>query len=425
MKKSKILFKKAQLYIPGGVNSPVRAFKSVGGTPVFFKSAKGSILTDVDNKKYIDYIGSWGPMILGHCHPPIIEVLKETVNNSTSFGAPTEMETKIAELITKMVPAIEKIRMVNSGTEACMSAIRLARAYTKKEKFIKFEGCYHGHADPFLIKAGSGAITLGIPNSPGVTKGTAKDTLLAPFNNIEVVKNLIKKNDIAAIILEPVAGNMGCIPPKKEFIEQLRALCTKNEIVLIFDEVMTGFRLAKGGASEIYNIEPDLVTLGKIIGAGLPVGAFGGKKEIMDMVAPNGEVYQAGTLSGNPIAMNCGYTLLNELNSNNLIYDDLEDKSNYLERGLHDVFNKYNLIYTINRVGSMLSFHFDVSKVNDFEDAKNANSDIFKDLFHASLKRGVYFAPSAFESLFISTTHHKKLLDETINIVNDSLKEIL
>tara|TARA_B100000927_G_scaffold281682_1_gene267479 strand:+ start:1354 stop:2631 length:1278 start_codon:yes stop_codon:yes gene_type:complete len=425
MKKSKILFKKAQLYIPGGVNSPVRAFKSVGGTPVFFKSAKGSILTDVDNKKYIDYIGSWGPMILGHCHPPIIEVLKETVNNSTSFGAPTEMETKIAELITKMVPAIEKIRMVNSGTEACMSAIRLARAYTKKEKFIKFEGCYHGHADPFLIKAGSGAITLGIPNSPGVTKGTAKDTLLAPFNNIEVVKDLIKKNDIAAIILEPVAGNMGCIPPKKEFIEELRTLCTKNEIVLIFDEVMTGFRLAKGGASEIYNIEPDLVTLGKIIGAGLPVGAFGGKKEIMDMVAPIGEVYQAGTLSGNPIAMNCGYTLLNELNSNNLIYDDLEDKSNYLERGLHDVFNKHNLIYTINRVGSMLSFHFDVSKVNDFEDAKNANSNIFKDLFHASLKRGVYFAPSAFESLFISTTHHKKLLDETINIVNDSLKEIL
>ena len=427
MNNSEILFERAQLFIPGGVNSPVRAFRSVGGTPLFFKSAKGSILTDVDNKEYIDFIGSWGPMILGHCHEPIVKTLKEATNNTTSFGAPTELEADIAELICKMVPAVEKVRMTNSGTEACMSAIRVARGYTNKEKFIKFEGNYHGHADAFLIKAGSGAITLGVPNSPGVTKGTAQDTLLAPYNDLEAVKRIINDNtdEIAAIILEPVAGNMGCIPPKKSFLEGLRDLCNQHNIVLIFDEVMTGFRLAKGGASELYGVIPDMVTLGKIIGGGLPVGAFGGKKEIMDMVAPVGPVYQAGTLSGNPIAMSCGYTLLKELNENPNIYTSLEKNTAYFEQELRRVFDNKNLKYAINRVGSMISFHFDVDTVQNFEDACSANADFFKKLFHGVLKRGVYFAPSAFESLFLSSTHSIELLDKTIQAIEETLEEIL
>ena len=427
MNNSEILFERAQLFIPGGVNSPVRAFRSVGGTPLFFKSAKGSILTDVDNKEYIDFIGSWGPMILGHCHEPIVKTLKEATNNTTSFGAPTELEADIAELICKMVPAVKKVRMTNSGTEACMSAIRVARGYTNKEKFIKFEGNYHGHADAFLIKAGSGAITLGVPNSPGVTKGTAQDTLLAPYNDLEAVKRIINDNtdEIAAIILEPVAGNMGCIPPKKGFLEGLRDLCNQHNIVLIFDEVMTGFRLAKGGASELYGVIPDMVTLGKIIGGGLPVGAFGGKKEIMDMVAPVGPVYQAGTLSGNPIAMSCGYTLLKELNENPNIYTSLEKNTAYFEQELRRVFDNKNLKYAINRVGSMISFHFDVDTVQNFEDACSANADFFKKLFHGVLKRGVYFAPSAFESLFLSSTHSIELLDKTIQAIEETLEEIL
>jgi glutamate-1-semialdehyde 2,1-aminomutase len=427
MNNSEILFERAQLFIPGGVNSPVRAFRSVGGTPLFFKSAKGSILTDVDNKEYIDFIGSWGPMILGHCHEPIVKTLKEATNNTTSFGAPTELEADIAELICEMVPAVEKVRMTNSGTEACMSAIRVARGYTNKEKFIKFEGNYHGHADAFLIKAGSGAITLGVPNSPGVTKGTAQDTLLAPYNDLEAVKRIINDNtdEIAAIILEPVAGNMGCIPPQKGFLEGLRDLCNQHNIVLIFDEVMTGFRLAKGGASELYGVIPDMVTLGKIIGGGLPVGAFGGKKEIMDMVAPVGPVYQAGTLSGNPIAMSCGYTLLKELNENPNIYTSLEENTAYFEQELRRVFDNKNLKYAINRVGSMISFHFDVDTVQNFEDACSANADFFKKLFHGVLKRGVYFAPSAFESLFLSSTHSIELLDKTIQAIEETLEEIL
>ena len=427
MNNSELLFERAQLFIPGGVNSPVRAFRSVGGTPLFFKSAKGSILTDVDGKNYIDYIGSWGPMILGHCHEPIVETLKKATENTTSFGAPTELEADIAELICEMVPAVEKVRMTNSGTEACMSAIRVARGYTNKEKFIKFEGNYHGHADAFLIKAGSGAITLGFPNSPGVTKGTAQDTLLAPYNDLSAVKKIIEDNpnQIAAIILEPVAGNMGCIPPKNGFLEGLRSLCNELDIVLIFDEVMTGFRLSKGGASEYYSVTPDIVTLGKIIGGGLPVGAFGGKKEIMDMVAPVGPVYQAGTLSGNPIAMGCGYTLLKELNENPSIYSQLEENTAYFEKELRRVFDNKNLRYTINRVGSMISFHFDIDEVNNFDDACNANADLFKTLFHGVLKRGVYFAPSAFESLFLSTTHTKELLDSTIVAIEETLEEIL
>ena len=427
MNNSELLFERAQLFIPGGVNSPVRAFRSVGGTPLFFKSAKGSILTDVDDKNYIDYIGSWGPMILGHCHEPIVETLKKATENTTSFGAPTELEADIAELICEMVPAVEKVRMTNSGTEACMSAIRVARGYTNKEKFIKFEGNYHGHADAFLIKAGSGAITLGVPNSPGVTKGTAQDTLLAPYNDLSAVKKIIEDNpnQIAAIILEPVAGNMGCIPPKNGFLEGLRSLCNEHDIILIFDEVMTGFRLSKGGASEYYGVTPDMVTLGKIIGGGLPVGAFGGKKEIMDMVAPVGPVYQAGTLSGNPIAMGCGYTLLKELNENPSIYSQLEENTAYFEKELRRVFDNKNLRYTINRVGSMISFHFDIDEVSNFDDACNANADLFKTLFHGVLKRGVYFAPSAFESLFLSTTHTKELLDSTIVAIEETLEAIL
>jgi len=425
--RSSTLFQSAKNVIPGGVNSPVRAFKAVGGTPIFVQKAKGAYLFDEDGNTFIDYISSWGPMILGHAFEPVIKAVKERADKGTSYGMPTELETKIAKLAVKMIPNIDQIRMVNSGTEACMSAIRVARGYTKREKFIKFEGNYHGHADAFLIKAGSGAITLGVPNSPGVTKGTAQDTLLAPYNDLEAVKSIIHNNpeQIAAIILEPVAGNMGCIPPKAGFLEGLRTLCDEHKIVLIFDEVMTGFRLSKGGASEYYGITPDMVTLGKIIGGGLPVGAFGGKKEIMDMVAPVGPVYQAGTLSGNPIAMGCGYTLLKELNENPNIYTLLEENTAYFEKELRRVFDHKKLSYTINRVGSMISFHFDVEQVKNFDDACRANADLFKELFHGVLKRGVYFAPSAFESLFLSTTHTKNLLDKTIVSIEQTLEEIL
>lgn len=423
---SKDLFERAQLYIPGGVNSPVRAFSSVGGTPVFFREAKGSIMIDVEGKEYIDYIGSWGPMILGHSHPPVLEALKNAADNSTSFGAPTELETNIAELICGMVPGVEKVRMVNSGTEACMSAVRVARAFTNRDKFIKFEGCYHGHSDAFLIKAGSGAITLGVPNSPGVTSGTAKDTLLARYNDLAHVEELLEANkeEVAAIIIEPVAGNMGCIPPVKGFLEGLRKLSDKHNVVLIFDEVMTGFRLSLGGAHKRYNIQPDLVCLGKIIGGGLPVGAFGGKKELMNMVAPLGPVYQAGTLSGNPLAMSCGYTLLKELKDQPVIFEELENKTAYLEEGMRTIFEKHNLSVCINRVGSMLSFHFNVSEVINFDDACAADAEYFKKVFHGMLKRGVYLAPSAFESLFISRTHTKELLDRTLTALDQTIIEI-
>jgi len=423
---SKDLFERAQLYIPGGVNSPVRAFSSVGGTPVFFREAMGSIMIDVEGKEYIDYIGSWGPMILGHSHPPVLEALKNAADKSTSFGAPTELETNIAELICGMVPGVEKVRMVNSGTEACMSAIRVARAFTNRDKFIKFEGCYHGHSDAFLIKAGSGAITLGVPNSPGVTSGTAKDTLLARYNDLAHVEEVLEANkeEVAAIIIEPVAGNMGCIPPVDGFLEGLRKLSDKHNAVLIFDEVMTGFRLSSGGAHKLYNIQPDLVCLGKIIGGGLPVGAFGGKKEIMNMVAPLGPVYQAGTLSGNPLAMSCGYTLLKELKDQPVIFEELENKTAYLEQGMRTIFEKHDLSVCINRVGSMLSFHFNISEVTNFDDACAADAEYFKKVFHGMLKRGVYLAPSAFESLFISRTHTKELLDRTLTALDQTIIEI-
>jgi glutamate-1-semialdehyde 2,1-aminomutase len=423
---SKNLFQRAQLFIPGGVNSPVRAFKSVGGTPIFFKKAKGSIMTDVEGKEYIDYIGSWGPMILGHSHPPILNALKLAADYSTSFGAPTEMETRIAELICTMVPAVEKVRMVNSGTEACMSAIRVARAFTKRDKFIKFEGCYHGHADAFLIKAGSGAITLGVPDSPGVTKGTAQDTLLARYNDLSHVEKVFQKNKgkVAALIIEPVAGNMGCIPPREGFLEGLRSLCNKYGTVLIFDEVMTGFRLSSGGAHKRFNVTPDMVCLGKVIGGGLPVGAFGGRVEIMNMVAPLGPVYQAGTLSGNPLAMSCGYTLLKELYDNPSIFDELEEKTSYLETGMRELFLKYDIKVCINRVGSMLSFHLNIDKVSNFQHACLADAKLFKKIFHGMLDRGIYLAPSAFESLFLSRTHTKELLNLTLKALDQTLAEL-
>lgn len=423
---SKELFERAQLFIPGGVNSPVRAFKSVGGTPVFFREAKGSIMVDVEGKEYIDYIGSWGPMILGHSHKPVLDALKNAADKSTSFGAPTDLETDIAELICNMMPAVDKVRMVNSGTEACMSAIRVARAYTNREKFIKFEGCYHGHADAFLIKAGSGAVTLGVPNSPGVTEGTAKDTLLARYNDLAQVEEILESNkgEVAAIILEPVAGNMGCIPPKPGFLEGLRALCDKHGTVLIFDEVMTGFRLSEGGAHKRFNIKPDMVCMGKVIGGGMPVGAFGGKEAIMNMVAPLGPVYQAGTLSGNPLAMSCGYTLLKELNEEREIFEELEEKTIYLEQGMRAVFDKHHLKVCINRLGSMISFHFNIDEVSNFDHACEADAEYFKKVFHGMLNRGVYLAPSAFETLFIARTHSKELLDKTIEALDATIAEI-
>ncbi|HKK45752.1 MAG TPA: glutamate-1-semialdehyde 2,1-aminomutase [Balneolaceae bacterium] len=424
---SKKLFKRAQQFIPGGVNSPARAFNSVGGTPVFFEKAEGSILTDVDGKEYIDYVASWGPMILGHSYKPVVKAVQETAAKSTSFGAPTEIEVKMAELVQKMVPGVDKIRMVNSGTEACMSAIRVARGYTGKDKIIKFEGNYHGHGDSFLIKAGSGALTLGAPSSPGVTEGTAKDTLVADYNNLHSVKELFKehKDEIAGIIVEPVAGNMGTIPPQKGFLSGLRELCDANDTVLIFDEVMTGFRVAKGGAQERYGVMADLVTYGKIIGAGLPVGAFGGKQEVMDVVSPVGPVYQAGTLSGNPLAMAAGYALLSDLQENPLQYDELEEKTTYLYTGLKEVFAEHNIPTAINRVGSMMSIFFTGQNVINFETANTTDQEFFKKFFHQMLDRGIYLPPSAFESFFLANSLTQEMLDKTIKAAEQSIESIV
>jgi glutamate-1-semialdehyde 2,1-aminomutase len=424
MSKSEELFSRALKSIPGGVNSPVRAFKSVGGTPVFIKKAKGAYLYDEDENQYIDYINSWGPMILGHAYDPLIEAITEKVKDSTSFGAPTLLEIEMAELIKAMAPNIDLVRMVNSGTEACMSALRLARGYTGRNKFIKFEGCYHGHADAFLVKAGSGLATLDIQVVPGVTEGVALDTLTAPYNDIEAVKNIVAQypGDIAAIIIEPVAGNMGCILPQKDFLEQLRTICTTEGIVLIFDEVMTGFRLAAGGAQEKLHIDADLVTFGKVIGGGMPVGAFGGKLEIMSNIAPLGKVYQAGTLSGNPIAMVAGLTLLRTLKEDPSIYNALEEKGAYLEAGLHKVLR--DVPHVINRMGSMISVHFSTTPVNNFEQASAANNAFFNKFFHSMLKRGVYLPPSAFESWFLSHALTFADLDKTIQSAKESLKEI-
>ena len=425
--KSNNLFEEAQKYIPGGVNSPVRAFKSVGGNPVFIKRGEGSKMYDNDGNEYIDYIGSWGPHLFGHNPSFIKDALLKEIENGTSFGAPTELEVNMAKLITELVPSVEMVRMVNSGTEATMSAVRAARGYTGKEKFIKFEGCYHGHADYFLIKAGSGALTLGIPTSPGVTKGNAADTLLADYNDIESIKNLVKSNkdEIAAVIIEPVAGNMGVVPAAKEFLTELRTICDEEKIVLIFDEVMTGFRVSKGGAQELVGIKPDMTTFGKIIGGGLPVGAFGGKKEIMEMVAPSGPVYQAGTLSGNPLAMAAGYAALNHIKNQPEVYKELEEKSAYLENGFKDNLKSLNKNFAMNRVGSMMTLFFVEESVNDFKTAVKSNTELYGKYFSEMLNRGIYLAPAQFEAAFISVVHSTEDLDKTIKANYESLKAIL
>ena len=425
-KRSSELFVEANKVIPGGVNSPVRAFKGVGGTPIFAKEAKGAYLYDEDGNRLIDYINSWGPMILGHAYEPVVNAVIEKAKKGTSFGMPTELETQIAQLAVSMVPNIDKIRFVNSGTEACMSAIRLARGYTKRDKIIKFSGCYHGHSDSFLIAAGSGLSTFGVPNSPGVTAGTAKDTLLAAYNDIDNVKALFEanKNEIAAIIIEPVAGNMGCIPPAKGFLEALRTVCSENGALLIFDEVMTGFRLAKGGAQELYGVQADIVCFGKVIGGGLPVGAFAAREEIMNYLAPLGPVYQAGTLSGNPLAMAAGLEMLKALNTDADIFKRLDEKTAYLENGIRQVLTEENVIFTINRVGSMISVHFDANPVYDFATAKNGDNDTFKKFFHGLLNRGIYIAPSAYETWFITDALTYEDLDFTIAKIKEVAKEL-
>ena len=424
--RSSHLFAEAEKVIPGGVNSPVRAFKGVGGTPIFAKSAKGAYLYDEDDNRLIDYINSWGPMILGHAFQPVVDAIIEKAKKGTSFGMPTELETKIAELAVSMVPNVDKIRFVNSGTEACMSAIRLARGFTKRDKIIKFAGCYHGHSDSFLIQAGSGASTFGTPNSPGVTQGTAKDTLLAGFNDLENVKALFEanKNEIAAIIIEPVAGNMGCVPPKEGFLQSLRQLCDENNTLLIFDEVMTGFRLAKGGVQELYNVKADIVCFGKVIGGGLPVGAFAARNEIMNYLSPLGPVYQAGTLSGNPLAMAAGFAMLQALNNDLDIFKRLEEKTAYLHKGIEKVLTTNKIVCTINRVGSMISVHFDANPVFDFNTAKNGDNETFKKFFHGLLNEGVYIAPSAYETWFITDALTYQDLDFTIKAIDKVSKNL-
>ena len=416
-KRSSMLFSEAKKYIPGGVNSPVRAFKSVGGSPIFASKALGAYVYDEDGNKYIDYISSWGPMILGHAHPKVIKAISETAKNGTSFGMPTTLETDLAKLSLSMVPEMEKIRFVNSGTEACMSAIRLARGFTNKEKIIKFSGCYHGHSDSFLIEAGSGVVTFGTPNSPGVTKGTAQDTLIAPYNNLNYVKELFQKNkdEVAAIIIEPVAGNMGCVIPQNGFIEGLRKLCDQNNCLLIFDEVMTGFRLAKGGAQEVLGVNADIVTYGKVIGGGLPVGAFSSRDEIMNNLSPEGSVYQAGTLSGNPLAMSAGLATLSELKINDNIYKSLDEKSSYLEKGMYEVLGKTSLDFKINRLGSMISLHFCSDEVIDFKSSQKGNNEKFKKYFHGMLSEGIYLPPSAFESYFLNDALTYSDIDYTLD----------
>ena len=420
------LFSRAQQSIPGGVNSPVRAFKNVGGTPIFIRSAKGAYLFDEDGNKYIDYINSWGPMILGHAYEPMVKAIQEKAASSTSFGAPTELEIDMAELIKSMAPNVDLIRMVSSGTEACMSAVRLARGYTGRNKIIKFEGCYHGHADCFLVKAGSGMATFNIQTVPGVTAGVANDTLTAPYNNLPAVEKLIEENkgQIAAIIIEPVVGNMGCVLPQPGFLEGLRRLCDEESIVFILDEVMTGFRLAPGGAQEKLKINADLVTYGKVIGGGLPVGAFGGKKEIMEHIAPLGNVYQAGTLSGNPIAMIAGYTMLTELKNNPSIYIELEEKGARLEKGLDEILDDKKIPHHINRMGSMMSIFFGSQEVIDFQSASKTNISMFNKFFHHMLDSGIYLPPSAYESWFLSNALSSEDLEHTFTAMKSFIVEL-
>lgn len=427
MTTSEQLFEKAKTLIPGGVNSPVRAFRAVGGTPVFIKSAKGPYVYDEDGRQYIELINSWGPMILGHAFEPVEKAVRDAIQHSFSFGAPTRKEVEMAELIVSMVPSVEKVRMVNSGTEATMAAIRVARGFTGRDKMIKFEGCYHGHGDSFLIAAGSGAMTMGVPDSPGVTKATAADTLTAPYNDLAAVEQLFDNNanQIAALILEPVVGNMGCVLPEPGFLEGLRDLCTKHGTVLIFDEVMTGFRLAKGGAQERFGITPDLTTLGKIIGGGMPVGAYGGRADIMNVVSPAGPVYQAGTLSGNPIAMSAGLAMLHHLNDHPEVYTRLDEIGQKLHTGFRDSLTRMGLNYTINQLSSMFTLFMTERPVTNFAGAKSCDLPLFGRYFHAMLDRGVYLAPSQFESLFVSVALTDALIEQVIQANEESLAEAL
>ncbi|CUU01757.1 glutamate-1-semialdehyde 2,1-aminomutase [Candidatus Thermokryptus mobilis] len=425
--KSEKLFKKALNLIPGGVNSPVRAFKAVNSKPLFITKASGSKIWDADGNKFIDYVMSWGPLILGHAHPEVISAVKNVLKNGTSYGAPTEIEVKLAELIKKMMPSVELVRMVNSGTEATMSAIRLARAYTGRKKIIKFEGCYHGHADSFLVKAGSGATTLGIPSSPGVPDEMAGLTLNAKFNDINSVEKLVKenKNEIACIIVEPVPGNMGVVLPEDNFLLKLRQICDEEKILLIFDEVITGFRLAPGGAQEFFGVKADLTTLGKIIGGGFPVGAYGGKKEIMELVAPSGPVYQAGTLSGNPVAMTAGYTTLKILYENRKrIYKQLEEKAKTLAENFKAISKKNNVKIQINQIASMMTVFFAESEVKDYGTALKSDTNKFARFFNLMLENGVYLPPSQFEAMFLSTAHSDDDIEKTIIAFENSIKKL-
>lgn len=425
-KRSSALFAAAKQVIPGGVNSPVRAFKSVGGEPIFVKEAKGAYLYDEDNNRLIDYISSWGPLLFGHAYAPVVDAVIAAAKKGTSFGIPTEIETKLAQLVVAMVPNIDKVRFVNSGTEACMSAVRLARGYTGKEKIIKFSGCYHGHSDSFLIQAGSGAVTFGSPNSPGVTQGTAKDTLLATYNNLESVRTLIEANRgaIAAVIIEPVAGNMGCIVPNPGFMEGLRELCTKEQILLIFDEVMTGFRLSKGGAQEVLGIPADIVAFGKVIGGGLPVGAFAARNEIMAHLAPDGPVYQAGTLSGNPLAMAAGFAMLTAIQEQPNVFKSIAEKTEYLHKGIATILKRKGVPHTINRLGSMISVHFTEAAVHDFEGSKRGDNDTFRRYFHGMLQKGVYLPPSAYESYFLNDALSYEDLEVTLSALEQIAGEL-
>jgi glutamate-1-semialdehyde 2,1-aminomutase len=421
---SDALFERARMLIPGGVNSPVRAFRSVGRNPLFVSRASGARLWDADGNEYIDYVGSWGPMIAGHAHERVLEALRRAMESGTSFGAPTELEVRMAELICRLVPSVEMVRMVNSGTEATMSAVRLARAFTRRDKIIKFEGCYHGHGDAFLIKAGSGAMTLSVPDSPGVPAGVASGTLTASFNDIASVNSLVADNpgEIAAVIVEPVVGNMGCVPPAPGFLAALREVCTHEGILLIFDEVMTGFRLAPGGAQELYGIRPDLTTLGKVIGGGLPVGAYGGRREIMEMVAPAGPMYQAGTLSGNPLAMTAGYETLRLISDDPGFYTALEASSRRLAEGLQKNIASLGLPLTQNRVGSMSTLFFTATRVVDYTTALTSDTKRFGTYFRAMLERGIYLAPSQFEAAFVSGAHTEGDIDRTIEANREALR---
>lgn len=422
--KSASLFERAKGSIPGGVNSPVRAFRSVGGDPVFMKTAKGAYLYDEDGNAYIDYINSWGPMILGHCRDEVVGAIQAQASKALSFGAPTELEIQLAELIKKMVNNIDMIRLVSSGTEACMSALRLARGYTGRNRFIKFEGCYHGHADPFLVKAGSGVATFNIQTVPGVTAGTASDTLTAEYNNIDQVRTLFKTypGEIAAVITEPVAGNMGCVPPDQGFMEALRQLCDEEGALLIFDEVMTGFRLAPGGAQEYLGVKADLVTYGKVIGGGMPVGAFGGRQDIMEHIAPLGNVYQAGTLSGNPLAVTAGLTTLSILNNNPNIYNTLDKNCQQLEAGLSEIFNRKSIAHTINRCGSFISVFFGSHAVRNFNDATRTDTHLFNSFFRHMLSNGVYLPPSAYETWFLSIALEEGEINKTLEVADKFIR---